>query len=598
MPTSPWNYSYTGTSTALVAYSSGTAGLPTFGAPGTDFPNASHGYIVPTGGAAGSSTSNDSAIWSNSGTIANAVYWFAPGTHYGSHQIFASDSDAFVGAPGAVINGSQQGGGILGNGANVTIQYLTLQKIGIPVDGQGWAALNSNLSSGWVMTDDTVTGTGDAGINTGSLNVVKNDCLTNNGQAGVIGYGGYGSVIENNEVSFNDPLTGGKIDYPNSPIGCGCAGGIKILNDTNDTISGNYVHDNGDAGIWLDTNNAGITLTSNYVSNNVAHGIFYEASYDGLINNNLLVDNSLASNSLVAQYHNLAAALYIANSGSVPTSTGLSATPYCVSYKTCPATVQPTCAGSTLCQTEFDVTNNTFVNNWDAVNIYTDDTRNVAYCPSGTPAPGQCAETTPSGHVGTDVGGSIWGSNTQDPQGIVPCYNAQGSAQNSSPNYWLACVWPDMGIKVTGNVLSTNPATINAKIAAGSPQCTTANLCGFNGLYAFDGGCCEAGNYNPGNGYQPSGCPSGGNPPFVCRQSQNLGISYDWGNSYANNSYYGPWSFWAWDQSDQNLPYSWSMWTGPLARCPDGNSNCANNFGQDAGSTLAASGGPGWNFTG
>jgi parallel beta-helix repeat protein len=185
----------------------------------------------------------------------------------------ASNHDAFVGAPGAVIDGSQTGGGILGGGTPVTVQYLTLHHIGIPVDGQGWAALNSGLDPDWTMIDDTITGTGDAAINTGSRNVVENDCLSGNGQAGVIGYGAYGSVFENNEVAFNDPVNGGKIDYDNSPIGCGCAGGIKLLNDTNDVISGNYVHDNGDSGIWLDTNNAGITVAGNYVSGNYSHGI-------------------------------------------------------------------------------------------------------------------------------------------------------------------------------------------------------------------------------------------------------------------------------------------------------------------------------------
>jgi hypothetical protein len=121
--------------------------------------------------------------------------------------------------------------------------------------------------------------------------------------------------------------------------------------------------------------------------------------------------------------------------------------------------------------------------------------------------------------------------------------------------------------------------------ASGSPACTVANLCGISGLYAFDGGCCETGNFNPGDGYQPAGCPSGANPPFVCRQSQDADISYNWGNKFRNNSYSGPWHFWAWDQSDQNLPYDWARWTGPLQKCGTGDSNCGGAFGQDQGST-------------
>jgi hypothetical protein len=53
MPSSPYSYSYTGGSDTLVSYASGTAGLPTFGAAGTNFPDASQGFIVPVGGAGG-----------------------------------------------------------------------------------------------------------------------------------------------------------------------------------------------------------------------------------------------------------------------------------------------------------------------------------------------------------------------------------------------------------------------------------------------------------------------------------------------------------------------------------------------------------------
>lgn len=598
-PASPYNYHYTGSSVTEVAYASGTTGLPTYGSPGTDFPHVSHGFIVPTGGAKGSGTSNDSAIWAHGGTIANAVYWFAPGIHHGSYQIYGHQNDVFVGAPDAVIDGSQTGGGIGGYGTGVNVEYLTFDNIGVRVDGAGWAALNSDLSADWTMEDLVVQGTGDAAINIGSLNIVKNNCLTHNGQAGIIGYNGYGTVIENNEVSFNDPPHGGRIDYDTSPIQCGCAAGIKLLQETDDTISGNYVHDNGDAAIWLDTNNAGITITNNYISNNPSTGITYEASYDGLIRNNILVDNSIESNINVQKYGNPAGAIYIENSGSVPNSTGLTVTPYCVTEKSCPETTRVTCDGSTVCQTQFQIIDNSFVNNWDGVIVYSNDTRNVAYCPSGTPPPGSCAEATPSGHEGTLVGGTIWRADNKDPQGIVPCYNAQGTAEGGIPNDWDACIWTTMGVHVTKNVFSVNPMTVDSMSAPRSPRCTIADKCGISGLYAFDGGCCATGNYNPGNGYKPPDCPSWGNPPFTCGQSQDADISYDWGNQFSGNRYYGPWSFWAWDQSDQSLPYTWEKWTGPLARCATtSDSDCDNNFGQDKGSTLARSGGPEWNFTG
>jgi parallel beta-helix repeat protein len=597
-PVSPYNYRYAGSSDTEVAYVSGTQGLPTYGSRGTDFPNATKGFIIPTGGGEGSSTSNGSVIWAKEAAVADAVYWFAAGTHYSPNAIVANDNDVLVGAPGAVIDGTHKGGGVLGPGTAVTIEYLTFDSIGIPVDGQGWAALNFDESARWTMDDLVVQGTGDAAINTGPQNIVKDDCLTHNGQAGIIGYSGYGTVIESNEVSFNDPPNGGEIDYDNSKIKCGCAAGIKLLNDTDDTISGNYVHDNGDAGIWLDTNDAGITITDNYISDNPAIGIDYEASYDGLIRNNVLVGNGIASNAAVKANGNPAGAIYIQDSGSLPSSTGLKATPYCLIARSCPASTTITCGGSIACQVQFLVVNNSFVDNWDGIIVYSDDTRNVAYCPSGTPRPGSCAETTTSGHVGTLVGGTIWRENKEDPEGIIHCYNAQGRAAGGTPNYWDACIWPTMGVLVTNNLFSMNPAAVDSMTASGSPQCTIANLCGINGLYAFPGGCCETGNYNPGTGYQPPGCPDESNPPFVCGLSRDADISYNWDNRFSDNGYYGPWWFWAWDQTDQSLPYSWSKWTGQLSRCSSQNSDCDSNFGQDQGSTVADSGGPAWNFTG
>jgi parallel beta-helix repeat protein len=584
-PVSPYRYHYGGSGDVAVAYRSGTPGLPTYGSPGADYPRATRGFIVPVGGPPGSRTSNDSAIWDKGATVPSAVYWFAPGTHHGSHGIYAQDQDVFLGGPGAVIDGAQKGGGIVGYGTGVTVGYLSFENIGIHVDGAGWAAINPNLAAGWTMTDLVVQGTGDAAINVGPRNIVKDNCLTHNGQAGIIGYNGYSSVIENNEVSFNDPVKGGQIDYAGSPIQCGCAGGIKLLGETDDTVSGNYVHDNGDAGIWLDTNNAGITITGNYIAHNPSTGIIYEASYDGLIKNNVLVANGIASNKDVRKFGNPVGAIYIADSGSVPRSTGLRVTPYCVTIKKCPVSTAVSCAGLPACQQQFQITGNTFIDNWDGVIVYSNDTRNAAYCPSGAPRPGSCPEAEPSGHVGTLIGGTIWGQNGKDPQGIVPCYNAEGAGPGRQPDYWLACIWPVMGVQVTANIFRLSPEKVNAMRAPGSPACTVANLCGISGLYAFDGGCCETGNFNPGNGFQPPGCPSGGNPPFVCDQSQDADISYNWGNEFRNNSYDGPWNFWAWDQADQNLPYSWARWTGPLQRCSTSDSDCSGGFGQDQGST-------------
>ena len=58
-------------------------------------------------------------------------------------------------------------------------------------------------------------------------------------------------------------------------------------------------------------------------------------------------------------------------------------------------------------------------------------------------------------------------------------------AADNIPDYWDLCRWKTMNVQVSDNVFSFNPATIDGLLASGSPQCTAANLCGYNGLYAM-----------------------------------------------------------------------------------------------------------------
>jgi hypothetical protein len=69
-------------------------------------------------------------------------------------------------------------------------------------------------------------------------------------------------------------------------------------------------------------------------------------------------------------------------------------------------------------------------------------------------------------------------------------------------------------------------------------------------------------------------------------------VSYNQGNTFSDNTYYGPWSFWAFSQGNTD---SWSTWSAPLVACTQWEtSSCPSGFGQDSGSTLATSGGPYW----
>ena len=66
-------------------------------------------------------------------------------------------------------------------------------------------------------------------------------------------------------------------------------------------------------------------------------------------------------------------------------------------------------------------------------------------------------------------------------------------------------------------------------------------------------------------------------------------------NSWADNAYYGPSTFYAWNQGNGNNPVNWSEWTGNTAsgdKCSSQNERksgyCSGPFGQDAGSTYTS----------
>src|SRR5271170_2081918 len=77
---SPFNYDGSARS-----YTSGTPGLPTYGKPGSDFPEDTAGVILPTG----------THSYPSYQLSPHTVYYLLPGIHVGSFQ--ADTGDAFVG---------------------------------------------------------------------------------------------------------------------------------------------------------------------------------------------------------------------------------------------------------------------------------------------------------------------------------------------------------------------------------------------------------------------------------------------------------------------------------------------------------------------
>lgn len=318
---SPWHYNgKSGTYTT-----SGTpAGLPTFGAAGTDFPHATSLLVVAAG-------DNTSAAADGAYQVNNAVVYFEPGNHTVHGVMYTGDNSAYVGgynssAGPAIINGVRNGTAsnsylslskaAHGDDVNDTWEYLTIKNYTSSTNN--WVMGNENggdgvdngdtyiydtigpneyayASAGAVLNTASAPGQGGGyGIGLGSGTTIKYDCLTQNAQGAFNGWG-VNNVISHNEISAN-----GLGEYPdsggNSPNACGCSGGGKLFSSLNAQITRNYVHDNYNAGIWLDFNNTGANISGNYVSSNWGVGIEYEASYNANISDNTLVGNGWASN--------------------------------------------------------------------------------------------------------------------------------------------------------------------------------------------------------------------------------------------------------------------------------------------------------------
>jgi hypothetical protein len=563
-------YSYTG---RAGPYRSGTPGLPTYGAAGTDFPNARAGEVLPP----------QTADYENWQLSPDTVYYLAPGMHYGSFS--ASAGDVFVGGyangEGATLDGEYSRPVAIdsnigtGEQANVTIRYLTIQKFTPPVDQ---TAINQTGNAGWQLLNSTVTlNVPGGGMFAASDNILRDNCLTQNGQYGFqsaqtlrgdsLTGGPYNVWVEDNEISFNDTcgLSGllnnavlGWRDhnpvperYRNAKCGVvkgnGNQGGFKLWGTNGVMIRNNWIHHNWGVGGWADTNNANTTWTGNTITDNENGAIWEETSYNFSITDNYIARNNLTDGP--DNPHFPMVAIYISESGSDSKNGRV---PGCV-MPTCTSSGMPAHPQRSL------VANNTLVDNGGGVFLWQNSNR---FC-----------------NDGFDNGCTLMKGGSRGPFSMKGCaQNLPGAtldrktwvgAVTGSPpeNYWDGCMWQTQNVSVTRNRIDFNPAHI--------PGCTPRAwpACGANGVFSQFGG--------------PNGNAGGADIPTQVTFFQN--------NTWSQNVYNGPSTFYAWSQGNHDNPVSWQEWTGPTSkgnRCTSSEArrggSCVGPFGQDVGSTYTA----------
>lgn len=554
-------YSYNG---AAGPYPSGTAGLPTYGRPGSDFPNDTAGVVLP----------EQTMNYQNWQLRPNTVYYLKPGLHIGNFT--ADTNDAFVGGysagTGTTLSGNYAGDPWAissENGDGVTIEYLTIEKYQ-PVVNQ--VAINQGGSTGWIIQYNTITlNVPGGGAFAGTNNTLRDNCMTLNGQYGFqsaaaqdidsLTKGPYNITVEDNEISYNDTcdLSGlmnnpaiGWHNYDPVPAkyrnprcgkvtGDGDQGGFKLWATDGVTIKNNYIHNNWGPGGWADTDNANTTWTGNKITGNESAAIIEEISYNFSITNNYIADNDWIdglNNSKFPQ-----PAIYISESGSDTAFGGV------------PACPEAACAHQGFYPTQSVVRGNILVNNGGSIFLWQNSNR---YCSDG--ADGVC--TLVDGRSTRPFTISACKANILSASVSTITYAGKKTG-SPSEDWWDGCMWRTENVKITHNAIDFNPADIMDCNHAAWPDC------GAGGIFSEYGG--------------PTG--SGG---WIVPTD----LTFFQNDTWSDNVYNGPSAFFAWNQGNGDNPITWADWTGNTAggdKCSSPGERqsgyCIGPFGQDAGST-------------
>ncbi|MEV7550887.1 right-handed parallel beta-helix repeat-containing protein [Amycolatopsis sp. NPDC089917] len=225
---------------------------------------------------------------------AGTTFWLAEGKHTLGQdeydQVIPKDGDAYLGAPGAVLDG----GGVnryafTQQARDVVIRGLTIRGFAAPRD-QG--VVNHDSGEHWTIEGNTIEDNRGAAMMAGPRQQILRNCLRDNGQYGINAYragdGITGLLVEGNEITGNNTD-----DWEKQVPGCGCSGGAKFWAVDGADIRGNWVHHNHGAGLWADTNNNDFLVEDNLIEDNEAEALFYEISYNLVVRGNTFRRNTL-----------------------------------------------------------------------------------------------------------------------------------------------------------------------------------------------------------------------------------------------------------------------------------------------------------------
>ena len=490
-------------------------------------------YTSPPAGAVIVPKGNNSTqpFMQNYTAQANKVYWFAPGVHTLGRGKFAgiavADGDVFVGAPGAVIDGKRRNLYAFSalsttSPEHAVIEYLTIEHF---TAGTGEMVIGQSGYNGWTIEHNIVENNSrGAGIGLGTNAVVEDNCTRFNGEYGYSSIGGSSNItFEYNDVYDNNNR--GYYDIPHSKVQCGCSGGGKIWMSTDVAIDHNYIHSNIGAGVWPDTDNAGIDISENWITGNWSCAICYEISYNGNITDNYIAGNAYGDVTTNDSPSFPAAAIYL-NSSSASSAVASA-------YESGP----------------MQIAGNDLVNNWGGIVVFQDSNRVCGFSSDGT-----C--TLPAGNTFT----------------LSSCQSelsgrTQAQAEALTPDYYDDCQWKAQNIEVTDNTFDFDPQRLlTGPFTGRADTCASANsrddtLCGVNGMFAYYGSL-----------------------SFLPTTTVDVNVSDQQNNIWSDNTYNGPSQFDAFNQS--NI-VNWGAWHSGFTFSPTGQRFDAEDAGSSYSPTCS-----------
>jgi parallel beta-helix repeat protein len=187
-----------------------------------------------------------------------------------------------------------------GAGTGVTLRNLVIEKYAN--QAQYGAIGRSNTPAGWTIDACELRYNHGAAVRTGAIRVI-NSHIHHNAQIGIVGGGSSATLIQNNEIAYNN--TGGF--WPHWE-----AGGIKLAGGTFSGIQvrNNRIHHNKGIGLWLDGFGDQLVFDGNRIEDNEWDGIQWELSQGGQITNNIILRNGFSNPN-----RSEGAGIMVANSG-------------------------------------------------------------------------------------------------------------------------------------------------------------------------------------------------------------------------------------------------------------------------------------------